>query len=293
MTLRLGLAKAFATCCIWIGCAAAAQALPPLWSVADEDTRIWFFGSVHILPEDTQWRSDELETVLATADAVYFEAPLQLSDQERLGAETLKLGLVDSGTRLLDSLSAEEAAIVERAAKVAGVPMSGLNIWKPWMAANLLTTQYAAKQGYDFMAGVDMTLQNEIPLDQQRYFETIDEQLHFLADMPADKQIDLLLTTARDLDRNPDSLNLMVSAWEKGDIAELESAFLESMEAADPSWNDTLLKERNERWVAEIKSLLAEEPGNFLVVVGAAHLIGKDSVPTMLEATGLKVERVQ
>src|SRR5690606_28899356 len=157
--------------------------------------------------------------------------------------------LVDSGTRLLDSLDADQKAAVERAAKVAGVPLAGLNIWKPWMAANLLTNASATRQGFDFMSGVDMTLQNEVPASRQRFFETIDEQLHLLADMPADQQIDLLVNTARDLETAPDALNDLVAAWSKGDIDALHSDFSESLAAIDPNWSDALLRQRNERWV--------------------------------------------
>ncbi|MEZ5826045.1 MAG: TraB/GumN family protein [Geminicoccaceae bacterium] len=39
---------------------------------------------------------------------------------------------------------------------------------------------------------------------------------------------------------------------------------------------------RNSRWVEEISELM-EGSGTALMVVGAAHLVGEDSVPTMLK----------
>jgi uncharacterized protein YbaP (TraB family) len=36
-----------------------------------------------------------------------------------------------------------------------------------------------------------------------------------------------------------------------------------------------------------------ERPGTVLVAVGAGHLVGSDGVPAMIEASGLRVTRVQ
>lgn len=276
----------------WFGLAVGAHAAPAMWVASDADTRIWLFGSVHLLPKGTEWRSPAFEEALGKASFVYFEASLDTAAQEQLSQNTFRLGLVPSGTRLLDSLDADEKAVVVRAAKLAGVPLSGLDIWKPWMAANLLTMKFATRRGYDFYSGVDMTLQGEVPPEQQRFFEAADDQLGMLAGMPADQQVGLLVATARDLEANPDTLDAMVDAWARGDLDDLQATVASSVELADPNWSDTLLYQRNVKWVQDLKALM-EEPGDFLVVVGAAHLIGEGSVPDLLKSQGIKVERVQ
>ena len=278
---------------LWLAVSSLAAAAPPMWLASDEDTRIYLFGSVHILPKDTQWRTPALDDVLDEADAVYFETSLDMADQQAMAAETMKLGLVSGGTRLLDRLDTDEKAIVTDAAREAGIPLSGLNIWKPWMATNLLTTSFAAKQGFDILSGVDVVLQGELAYGEQRFFETIDEQLHFLADMPEDQQITALVATARDLKERPDMLIGLVDAWSAGDVESLRAALSDSLDTMDANWDETLLHQRNVRWVAELEDVLKNEPGTFLVVVGAAHLVGDNNVPSLLADAGIKVERVQ
>lgn len=284
--------RLLAVAAAWLGLVVVAQAAPPMWVASDADTRIWLFGSVHILPKGIEWRTPAFDEALAKSDHVYFEASLDAANQQTLAAETYRLGLVDSGTRLLDGLDPGQKDVVTRAARLAGVPLSGLNIWKPWMAANLLTTSFAARQGYDPLSGVDMVLQSEVPQNRQRFFETIDEQLHLMADLPAAKQIDLLVATARDLENSPGSLNDLVSAWSQGDTDSLEANFSEGLEAVDASWSEALLHKRNQRWAKDISSLIAT-PGDIMVVVGAAHLIGNGSLPALLKAGGIEIERVQ
>jgi uncharacterized protein YbaP (TraB family) len=42
------------------GCAAAPAgppARPALWALSDADTAIYLFGTIHLLPDDMQWRT--------------------------------------------------------------------------------------------------------------------------------------------------------------------------------------------------------------------------------------------
>jgi hypothetical protein len=49
-----------------------------------------------------------------------------------------------------------------------------------------------------------------------------------------------------------------------------------------------LLVERNHNWVAHVETCLKQNAGCF-VVVGAAHLVGPDGLPTLLSKRGYKV----
>jgi uncharacterized protein YbaP (TraB family) len=55
---------------------------------------------------------------------------------------------------------------------------------------------------------------------------------------------------------------------------------------------DRLITQRNENWVAQIETMLANNEEAFLVV-GAGHLVGPTSVVTLLEQKGFSSERVQ
>ena len=58
-------------------CAAPAAeirpASPALWKVADADTTIYLFGTIHLLPSGTKWRSPLFDQAASSADTLIVE----------------------------------------------------------------------------------------------------------------------------------------------------------------------------------------------------------------------------
>ncbi|MDB6032983.1 MAG: TraB/GumN family protein, partial [Verrucomicrobiales bacterium] len=79
------------------------------------------------------------------------------------------------------------------------------------------------------------------------------------------------------------------SAWQTGDAAGLDKLMVEDMRKY-PDLYKKLLLERNQRWVKKMDGYLKADKDVF-VVVGALHLVGKDSVVEMLRAKGYNVEQ--
>jgi len=46
-----------ATACVSAPAAEPKSASPAMWKVADADTTIYLFGTIHLLPSDMKWRS--------------------------------------------------------------------------------------------------------------------------------------------------------------------------------------------------------------------------------------------
>ncbi len=54
----------------------------------------------------------------------------------------------------------------------------------------------------------------------------------------------------------------------------------------DPAVYQSLVVARNRKWIARIEALLADDK-NYLVIVGTAHLVGRDSVIDLLKRDGI------
>jgi uncharacterized protein YbaP (TraB family) len=54
---------------------------------------------------------------------------------------------------------------------------------------------------------------------------------------------------------------------------------------------NALIVKRNQSWIPEIEQML-KGPSDALVVVGAAHLVGKTGVVELLRAKGYTVEQI-
>jgi ribosomal protein L25 (general stress protein Ctc) len=79
-------------------CAGAAEPVkaepkhPALWTLADSDTRIWLFGTIHLLPEGEGWRTAAFDSALAGSDELVLEVA-DVDDMMASAQALAKLGL--------------------------------------------------------------------------------------------------------------------------------------------------------------------------------------------------------
>lgn len=267
---------------------------PALWSLGDADTKVYLFGTVHILPPGMAWRTAKIDAALAEAKAVYFETDIN-PEPKSFGAMVEELGLYPQGQRLSDRLTPEQRASLAKAANDLAVPMVYLESMKPWLAATTLGQQVIVKAGYDPNSGVERTLEPVAVAagKEIRKMESVEEQLLAFADLPEAVQVKYLMDGVEELTEEQTLLKRLVDAWAAGDVAGLEAIMIEGDLAEMPEVYDALLVKRNATWTGKIDALIREEAGVFFIAVGAAHLAGKDSVVQMLAAAGREVTRVE
>lgn len=271
-----------------------APATPALWSMADEDTTIYLFGTIHMLPPGTGWRSAEVDHALGRSQALYLEADV-VSDPAGQAAIVRRLGLLPAGERLSSRLSPDQVSRLRIAAGRVGVAMETLEQAQPWYAAVLVTNAAIRAAGYSTDGGVEAGLRDDARNagKEMRYLETVEGQLSALAGLPPETQSAYLSFTIDDIDTAAASLGQMVAAWRTGDATSLARVLIEDDMARLPPLKQVLLDRRNADWARQLADLLAKEPGEFFVAVGAAHLIGPDSVQEHLKALGVENTRIQ
>src|SRR5258708_37640940 len=80
----------------------------------------------------------------------------------------------------------------------------------------------------------------------------------------------------------------MLAAYRRGDLAALEKT-LNAVFDDFPALRKRILKDRHDKWLPQIENMIADGRTH-LIIVGAADLVGPDSVIVMLRAKGVKVE---
>jgi len=280
--LLLALALAFA--------AAPAAAQPPVWVVSDADSTIVLFGSVHLLPPGLDWRPDALDAALKDADDLWFELPIDASASREAAQIAFARGVLPEGQKLSDKLSWRSRARLRRAAERLDVPLAALERMRPWLAEVTLGVAQLAKNGANGSDGVERSLSAAAPSSaQRRAFETPEEQIALFADAPEKEQLASLRHSLRQMETEPDAFQKLLKAWMAGDLKGLDRLGLKPMRRASPELYRRLVVQRNARWTEVLVERL-QGSGETVVVVGAAHLIGKDGVPAMLRARGVAVE---
>jgi uncharacterized protein len=270
--------------------AAPAQAAAPVWVVKSRGAEITLFGSVHLLPKEVAWRSRRLDEALAGAQSLWFEIPIDGATSLRAQQMILQRGALPAGERLSQKLDpAEQQRLVQAEAKV-GATAEEIDRVRPWMADLTLTAFQDQSIGATATHGVEWVLQSAVdPKIPRRSFETIEQQVGFLADSNEADQLDSLRQTISDILDRPDLFDRVLQAWSAGDLKTMTALSVDELRTQSPHLYDRLIVQRNAAWMPILRRQLARHE-RAVVVVGVGHLVGPDGLVAKLKAAGYKVE---
>ena len=63
---------------------AARSTGPALWEVSDKDTTIYLFGTIHLLPKNSRWRTPKFEKALAGSQSLVLETLIDSANPQQL-----------------------------------------------------------------------------------------------------------------------------------------------------------------------------------------------------------------
>jgi uncharacterized protein len=272
---------------------AAAAPGPAMWKVADEDTTIYLFGTVHILPKEVEWLDVTITDALARSDMIVTELKMDSGAEAELQQLTMTKGMLPPGTKLRSLLTPEQTATYEAAFATLGLPpmvAEQFDAFKPWFAGLNLSMLPLLMSGYTPDQGVEKVLLAKAGDKPQGALETPEFQLSLFDSLPQEAQIAFMIEAAEGVGEAKTMLDRMVAEWLKGDADTLAAIMNEGMN--DPVLMDMLLHSRNANWAEWIEQRMAQ-PGTVFIAVGAGHLAGEKSVQDMLTAKGITVSRVK
>lgn len=272
------------------GDAAADRASPNplLYEIASADGTVegWMVGTIHALPDDTEWRTPAITQVTDAADLLVVEIAA-LGDRERVAGTFTELsttpGLPPLEQRLPDDLATPLTGLLERG----GIERTRFAAVETWAAAIMLAQVDATG---DPANGVDRALINDFAGRPVRELEGAAAQLAIFDRLTEAQQRSMLAAVVRGSDAARKDPARLQRAWLAGDAATIEQSTREGF-LADPALRAALLTDRNRRWAAAIIAMLQETPRP-LIAVGTAHLVGPDGLVALLEAQGYRIRRL-
>ncbi|MDQ7246604.1 TraB/GumN family protein [Dongia sedimenti] len=270
--------------------AGTAAADPAMWVVKDADSTVYLLGTIHVLKPGVNWRSAKLDAALKSSDEYWMEADIE-ADPAIAQTYAINFGM-DSRRTLAEAVGEANFAKFVALAKRYQIPTEQLHRMRPWLAAMVLTRAQVMGTGYDPELGVDRTLEREALAAGKpiKPFETASEQLGYLADMPDKVAAEMLVQSLDEVEEGMKLVDALETAWLAGDVKQLQRIGPDKMRKEAPELFDAILARRNANWVKQIDAML-KGSGTQFIAVGAAHLVGKDSVPDRLGKLGYKVER--
>jgi len=264
-----------------------------LWRVDGTTNAVYLLGSIHLLRPRDHPLPRAIDAAYENAEVVVMELDMDDLDAAYTQAAFNRAGVLTDGTTLRDLMGDADYRAAEEAAAAIDVPLDMLARSEPWLAAVTVELMMLYRVGFNPLLGVEMTMLERAIADGKPVegLETVDEQIGFLDGLPLPAQREMLLQTLVHSAALAESVDALIAAWRHGDTATLEADLLQDIEAQE-DLHQALIVNRNRRWAETIATWLGDER-DYLVVVGALHLVGDDGVPALLQHAGYDIRQLK
>jgi len=263
-----------------------------VWKVTNDQHSLYIGGTIHVLTPEDYPLAKEYNLAYQAADKVIFETDMEAVSSPEFGQKMMSQMMYSDGTTINKVLKPETYQALAVHLSSRQIPMQAFASHKPSLLAVSLTFIELQAMGYT-SEGVDMFFANMAKADgkQQGWLETPDEQLSFIAKMGDDDPNAMIEYTLKDIIKMPEMFGKLHSTWLAGDMQGMADVGITPFKADYPAIYQDLLVTRNNNWLPKIVKMLNDQPIE-LILVGALHLAGPDSVLTKLKAKGYKIEKL-
>jgi uncharacterized protein YbaP (TraB family) len=266
---------------------------PALWQISDKDTTVYLFGTIHLLPQDSRWRTPKFDQAVDKSQTLVVETLIDTANPQKLQALMSAMGFASGLPPIASRIDPSKRPLLEAAIAKTGIPRQTFDRMETWAAAFTLLSVQFQTIGVEGDQGVESVLRKSFAdagksVDE---LETNQEQLSFFDRLPESAQRLLLEGAIENPADTRTTFAGMLKSWLSGDPDAIAATFNKDLQSS-PELKAALLTRRNFNWSQWIDRRM-QQPGTVLIAVGAGHLAGQESVQRYLESRGYKVKRLQ
>ena len=274
--------------------AGSAAADPAAWRMSTRSGgEVTLLGSMHVLRPSDHPLPASVDALIDRAELIVMEIDLDDVDPAAQQRVILSTAMLPQGTVLKDVVSDDVYRLAGQRATEVGIDLALLERFEPWFLAITILDQGLRKLGFQGERGLEQYVlaRSQRASKEIVGLETLEFQIGIFDSLPPDAQQAMLEQTLAELDEAETALAEMVAAWRNGELEDLIPELLDDFDDR-PGLYETLGTKRTNAWVPALERMLADGRRH-LVVVGALHLVGPDSVIELLDARGHDVERLR
>jgi len=275
--------------------AAARTHRPWIWEARRGDARLWIAGCLHLGAEPDQMAFPTYLPYYERAGVIYFEVMPASWENPDINALLSRRGFVPDRRTIEGRISSRGWAEVQRTLQNEPDLLSRVRTMEPWFAALTLSREGYRRAGLNRQNALEEYLEQRARIENKPVgaLEKAQDQIFAMADTNFPDQERNLQYALENYRRSDFGTAEIRRAWRLGDEAQLRTALgCDSAETAGDEMHQNLLAKRNQAWVRKIESIAATGR-SALLVVGVEHLVAEpQSLPSLLRAAGMVVNRV-
>ena len=263
-----------------------------IWRIDDEDSTVFLAGSIHLLREEDYPLPPAFDRVYEQSDRLIFELDMANMHDPAVQQAVQVLGALPEGEILSDLLEPDTISQLRDYLAAAGLSRDAFDRLTPGMIFLSLSSLEATRSGARPDLGLEVRYYRKSVNDGKpsEGLETAASQLSMLSELDPDVVDALITSTIEDFETFPETMTALVAAWKTGSSSTITELVHEPYQDA-PEFYEALLTKRNQDWIDDIEAALATEE-DVMVLVGAAHHVGKDSVIELLKKRGLSPKQL-
>lgn len=253
---------------------------------------LYLLGSIHVGNESLYPLPLVIENAFKNSDTLAVE--VDITSNEDLADTFAEAALYSSGDTLQKHISKDTYRLIMKEIERYGVDPYRMQRVRPWALAMVISGLEGQKARVASEYGVDLHLLNRANFLKKRVIqlETMQFQVGLFKEFSDLQQELYLVDTIKNLSRAASDVTHLLRVWREGDTKTLED-FAYGPGAGDPRTapiRNKILTARNKTMLVKVEEMITE-PGTEFVVVGAAHLVGKDGIVELLKKKGYQVEQ--
>ena len=268
-----------------------------LFKVSGNGHTMYLFGTIHVGTPAFYPLEPRISKAVAGASTLALEIDIG-NNQAAMSKALKEHGMLAPGVSLYSRMKPALRTRFEKALARVGFDPAMVAPMKPWLAATLLTLGEFNAQGYRPNLAVDQHLSdlaraNGVPVTE---LESIDSQLTLFSSVSEAEQLRFLeeAVLMSEQGKQASEAREAVEAWATANQAGLDAIarrIEEDQTSSGRFMREVVLQKRNVTMADKLAQLLTQK-NNSVAAVGVLHLVGKTSVPALLRARGMAVERV-
>ena len=257
-----------------------------LWRVTSAKAPFYLLGSIHRLRDSDYPLPSVVEQAISQSQQFYFEIDPKRDDD--LGRKLEAAAKLPRGVEIKDRVHAKTWEYLRTGARGGSFDWVHLRAW----GIALYVLDYPVHVHLSGAYGIDNYVEKKARARNcaMRGLESVDEHVAVFGGMSDIESEAYLLQAIVYADRHDEFARETVSAWKSGNTERLATLDVPTVREA-PGLNSRFTTVRNARWVPVIENAIKSGKPT-IIVAGAMHFSGPQSVVAMLRARGYQIEQL-
>lgn len=281
-----------------VSSALLAQSSPLYWSAENPKTgsKVHILGSIHFGLSEFYPLKDSILKDFERSSALAVEVDLTALDGQQTAQMMMKHGRYPMGSTLNDHIPRSLQKTLDTVCQALGVNAASFESFRPWLVAIQLVSLQMTQAGFSDALGVDRFFLAEAKTHRKPIIEleSLAMQLEIFSNLTPEEEVFFLEQTLSEYELGAGYIDALAKAWRKGQQEILSEMILGAFESkeADAMYQSVFVR-RNQRMANKVVKILLAEQKTVFMVVGVGHLLGDDSIITMLQNKGVSIKLIK